>query len=217
MNRRTRLQVVKQLMAILFIAVISALGLVPAASAQTVTIASSKGLNTHISPGDTVQAGFQVTSGGANSGTVTVSVTGATGHISVGCPDGSTQSITINFPSVSVPVPAKNNAWFPSDNNTYQGKAIAPSNLCGGKGGLDKGAVFNINHGEKCDDNESKKHDGGCCQPVCFRVHRERDHEGDHSGGEWDDDDHSCKEEKRCSTAEEKDDCSCHDKEHDHH
>jgi hypothetical protein len=229
MKSRTRLQVVEQLIAILFIAVISALWLVPAASAQTVTIASSKGINTHIGPGDTVHAGFQVTSGGANSGAITVSVTGATGNISVGCPDGSTQTITINFPATSVPVPAKNNAWFPADNNTYQGTAIAPSNLCGGKGGLDKGAVFNINHGERCDNNNndnnnnnnnmSKKHGegGGCCEPVCFRVHRERDHEGDHSGGEWDDDEHSCKKEKHCSTAEEKDDCSCHDHEHDHH
>ena len=211
MNTRTRLQVVEQLIVILFIAVISAIWLVPAASAQTVTIASSKDMNTPILPGDTVQAGFQVASGDATSGAVTVSVTGATGRISVGCPDGSTQTITINFPSSSVQVPAKNNAWFPSADNTYQGKAIAPSNLCGGKGGLDKGAVFNINHGEKCDDNDSKKH-GGCCHPVCFRVHRERDHDGGHSGGEWDDDDHSCKQEKRCSTAEDKDDCSCHDK-----
>ena len=213
MNSRTRLQVVEQLIVVLFIAVISTVWFVPAASAQTVTITSSMGTNTPISPGDTVQAGFQVASGDATSGAVTVSVTGATGHISVGCPDGSTQTITINFPSTSVPVPANNSAWFPSDNNTYQGKAIAPSNLCGGKGGIDKGAVFSINHGEKCDDNDIKKH-GGCCHQMCFRVHRERDHDGGRSGGDWDDDDRSCKKEKRCATAEDKDDCSCKD---DHH
>src|ERR1700676_3122174 len=156
MNTRTRLQVVAQWIAILFTVVISTLWLAPAASAQTVTITSSMGINTPISPGDTVQAGFQVASGDATSGAVTVSVTGATGHISVGCPDGSTQTITINFPSSSVQVPAKNNAWFPSANNTYQGKAIAPSNLCGGKGGVEKGAVFNISHGEKCDNDDIK-------------------------------------------------------------
>lgn len=215
MNSRTRLQVVEQLIVVLFIAVISTLCLAPAGSAQTVTITSSMGINTPISPGDTVQAGFQVASGDATSGAVTVLVTGATGHISVGCPDGSTQTITINFPSSSVPVPANNSAWFPSANNTYQGKAIAPSNLCGGKGGIDKGAVFSFNHGEKCDDNDIKKH-GGCCHQMCFRVHRECDHGGGRFGGDWDDDDRSCKKEKRCATAEDRDDCSCKDKD-DHH
>jgi hypothetical protein len=215
MNTRTRLQAVEQLIVIPFIAVILALWLVPAASSQTVTIASSKDINMPISPGDTVLAGFQVASGDATSGAVTVSVTGATGHIAVGCPDGSTQTITINFPSTSVPVPANNSAWFPADNNTYQGKAIAPSNLCGGKAGIDKGAVFSINHGEKCDDNDIKKH-GGCCHQMCFRVHREREHDGGRSGGDWDDDDRSCKQEKHCATAVDKDDCSCHDKDDRH-
>ena len=212
MNTRTRFQVVERLIVTLFIAAISTLWLVPAASAQTVTIASSMDVNTPIGPGDTVQAGFQVTPGDAISGAITVSVTSAVGHISVGCPDGSTQTITINFPSSSVQLPAKNNAWFPSDNNTYQGKAIAPSNLCGGKGGLEKGAVFTINHGEKCDDNQSKTKKGGCCHPVCFRVHREREHNGGRSGGEWDDEDRSCKNEKHCSSEETKDGCSCREK-----
>jgi hypothetical protein len=215
MNTRTRFKVVEHLIVILFIAVISTLWLVPAASAQTVTIASSMDVNTPIAPGDAIQAGFQVTSGDAISGAITVSVTSAIGYISVACPDGSSQKITINFPSTSVPVPAKNNAWFPSASNTYQGKAIAPSNLCGGKGGVEKGAVFTINHGESCEDNKSKKSD--CCHTVCFRVHTEREHNGGHSGGSWDDDDRSCKKHKECSSAEDKDGCSCSDEKHDHH
>jgi len=132
MNTRTRSQVVAHVIVALFITLISTLWLVPAASAQAVTIASSMDNNTPIRPGDTVEAGFQVTAGDAQSGAMTTSVTSAIAHMSVSCPGGGSQTITINFPSQSVSVPAKNSGWYPSNANIYQGKGIAPSNLCGG-------------------------------------------------------------------------------------
>jgi hypothetical protein len=192
----------------------SMLWLAPAAGAQTVTIPSSLNNNEPVGPGDTVEAGFQVTTGDANSGATTVSVTGATAKVSILCPNGSSQTITIKFPTQSLSVPAKNNGWFPASDNTYQGTTTAPSNLCGGKQGHTNGIVFTATFGEKCDDDRSgDKHD--CCKPVCFRIHnRCRDSHGNDSGGSWDDDDRSCRQEKECMTTEKKGSCGCEDNDH---
>lgn len=188
----------------------SGLYLVPAASAQTVTLASSLDNNTPISPGDTIEAGFQVTTGSPYSGGRTVSLNSAIGQISISCPDGKSQTIPISFSSQSLSVPAKNSGWFPSDNNTYQGKAIAPYNLCGGKQGHYSGTVFTATYGQKCDGDGDK--DDRCCRPVCFRYHFACSHRGALSGGSWDNDDVSCKQEQKCISPSSKDECGCSDK-----
>ena len=200
-----RSKVVAHILVALFLAVIPTLWLVPAASAQTVTLASSLDNNTPIRAGDTIEAGFQVTTGDASSGGRTVSVTSALGQISVSCPDGKSQTIPISFSSQSLSVPAKNGGWFPSNDNTYQGKAIAPSNLCGGKQGHYSGTVFTATYGQKCDGDG----DDRCCRPVCFRYHFACNHQGGVSGGSWDNDDVSCKQTKKCISADSKDDCGC--------
>jgi hypothetical protein len=221
MKSRTRLQFTTNVIVALFIASVLTMWLAPAASAQTVTIPSSMDNNEPIGPGDTVEAGFQITTGDSNSGATTVSVTGAIAHIAVRCPNGSSQTITINFPSQSLSVPNNNKGWFPPSDNTYQGKTTAPSNLCGGKQGRTNGTVFTATFGEKCDDRSGDNRDRSgdnhpCCQPVCFRFHdRFHDsHKGSDSGGSWDDDDRSCKQEKECMTTEKRGTCGCEDEEH---
>jgi hypothetical protein len=208
MNNRTRTKVVTRLIVTLFIAVISAACLVPAANAQTLTIASSNDFNTPIWSGDVVQAGFQLALSDGQSPASTISVPSAIGLITVNCPDGKSQTITLNFSVQSISVPAKNAGWFPGGQNTYQAQATAPPNLCKGKQGFYHGCIFTLTYSQKCD-RDGDKDDSSCCHPVCCHFHFGCLHFGSLFGGDWDDANRSCSQPPTCVSGQNKNGCSC--------
>ena len=112
----------------LLIASVSALWLTPAASAQSVIMAAPTTGNLTVSPGDTIEAGFEVAIAQNSHSTDTVSVTSAVVRVSVNCPNGNSQTISINIPSKSISVPADSGQWS-SGGSVYHGQTTAPSTL----------------------------------------------------------------------------------------
>jgi hypothetical protein len=188
-------------------AVLSTLWLAPSAKAQTVTMPSSMNNNSPIYPGDTFQVGFQVEIADDTSGGTTVSVTGASAQVSVSCPSGNNQTLTVNIPAQSVYLSGYQSGWSPSS-NTYQGQITAPSSLCGGQQGRINGIVFTATYGQKCD-GDNDRDDQECCHIICFRFRDQCDHHGQLWGGSWDDDDETCKQQKQCISSQQRNHCNC--------
>jgi hypothetical protein len=183
----------------LLVASISVLWLTPPASAQSVVIAGPTG-NLTVSPGDTIEAGYEVAIGQSFHPEDTVSMTNAVVRVSVNCPDGSSQTITINLGPQPVTVTADANAWFPSD-TTFQGQTIVPSTQCGGKQGTTKGATFMAKFGHGCHRLRKDESDKDCRDDDhCFRFHiRDHNNGGDRDGGFSDRD---CEKHKECESPE---------------
>lgn len=76
----------------------------------------------------------------------TVTVSSGLAQMSVICPDGSAQTLSITFPEQSYTVGVNDPSWYPSDQSSslvYQGATMAPAILCGGKPGYaPNGATF---------------------------------------------------------------------------
>jgi hypothetical protein len=195
----------------LLVASISALWLTPAASAQSIVLAGRTG-NLTVSPGDTIEAGYEVAIGKSFHPEDTVSVTSAVVRVSVSCPNGSSQTITINIGSQSVSVPADVHAWSPGD-SIYQGQTKAPSTLCGGQQGRTNGATFMASYGHSCHlrayetDHDCRDND------HCFRFHIRCHHSGGDRDGGFSDS--HCENHEECEspeTRDEREDCKDKDK-----
>jgi hypothetical protein len=204
MNDRTTFPVNARVIVALLVTSVSALWLAPSSKADSLTMTVPTN-NLTVSPGDTIAAGYQVAISKPRHATDTVSMTGVV-RISVSCPNGRSESISISLASQSITVPADGNGWYPG-NTAYQGQITAPSNLCGGRPGKTNGATFTETHGHSChkrsNDNEDCHHD------HCFRFHiRDRhnggDHDGDFSNRDCDNDEHEC---ESPDTREKRDDC----------
>ena len=211
MNDRTIFPVNARVIVVaLFVASISAFWLAPTSNAQSLMMTGST-RNLTVSPGDTIEAGYEVAIPKSPHATDTVAMTNAVVRVSVSCPNGSSQTITINLGSQSVTVPADGNDWSPGN---YQGQTNAPSTLCGGHPGKTNGATLMGTYGHSCHNREHGSGDD-CHHDHCFRFHiRDHhngdDHEGDFSDKHCDNDEHECESpEKR----EHRDDC----KDRDHH
>ena len=191
---------------VLLVASISALWLAPAASAQSVVMAGPTG-NLTVSPGDTIEAGYEVAVGQSFHPEDTVSVTSAVVRVSVNCTNGGSQTITINIGSQPVSVTADTTAWSPSD-STYQGQTMVPSTLCGGKQGTANGATFTATFGHSCHLRKDESHKDCDDEDHCFRFHiRDHNNGGDRDGGFSDRD---CEKHKECEspdTSDERKNC----------
>lgn len=121
------------------------------AYATTLTVSGSMEGNLPVSPGDTLLAGYDFTIPGGPPTTDTVTVGGGTVSITVNCPNGSTEPLTIALPTQSYTVPAGDGGdWFPSGDQSsslvYQGSITVPSSSCGGvQGHAPQGATFSAN------------------------------------------------------------------------
>lgn len=215
MNRRKTFPFDVRVIVALFVASVLALWLAPASNAQSLTMTGSTS-NLTVSPGDTIAAGYEVTISKSRHATDTVSMTSGVVRVSVSCPNGSSQTITINLGSQSVTVPADGNGWSPSD-STYQGQTKAPSTLCGGHPGKTNGATFMGTFGHSCHKREHES-DEDCHHDHCFRFHIRDHHDGDHNDGgdhegefsdkHCDDDEHECESPEK---GEHRDDCKDRD------
>jgi hypothetical protein len=189
MNPRKQSRFNESVIVALFISSILALYLVPAASAQgTVVIAGSVD-KVPLRPGDAIQLGYEVAITDPDSTSTTVSVTNMVMQLSVGCPDGSSQTITINAPAQSFDVPPNPSSWVPSNST----QATAPPTLCGGKAGVESAVTFSANLATTCHANSAQ----GCCHNPCVRVHHKH-------GGETvpPPSSESCKPAKQCTSAQ---------------
>jgi hypothetical protein len=212
MKARTTFPFDARLIVALLVASVSALWLTPAASAQSVTLAGPTG-NLTVSPGDTIEAGYEVAVGQSFHPQDTVSLTSAVVRVSVNCTNGGSETITINIGSQPVSVTADSNAWSPSD-STYQGQTKVPSTLCGGKQGTTNGATFTTTFGHSCHlrKEESKKDCDN--DDHCFRFHIRRDHNGDDRDGGFSD--KHCEKHEECESPETSDEHKdCKDKKKD--
>jgi hypothetical protein len=202
MNARTTFPLDARVIVALFIASLLALWLAPATSAQSVIMAGSTSKIT-VNPGDTIEAGYEVAIAKAPHPADTVSVTNAVVRVSVNCPNGSSQTLNINLASQSVLVPADSNDWSPGG-SVYQGRARAPSNLCGGQQGSTNGATFMATFGHEC-------HQGNkdCCHEHCFRFHVRCYHNGNDHEGEMSDRHCEGKEDRECESPEKREHREC--------
>jgi hypothetical protein len=200
MNARERATLDVRLIISLIIVLIAAHCGAPAASAQTAIIAGSMNSNLPVRPGDTIRVGYEVSlaDASASSTATTISVTSAVVLVSVTCPKGASQTITINIPAQSFSVTANTSNWS-SSANAYQGQTRAPSNLCGGLGGTTNGATFTATSSVGCHANSEE----GCCHNVCFRFHCQYQDQG----GSFSD--RSCKPEKQCESPEKREHGPC--------
>ncbi len=115
------------------------------------TISGSMEGNLAINPGDTVKAGYNFTIPGSHPANIITAISGNV-TLPVSCPNGSTQTLTIDLPRQSYNVAQNDNRWFPSGNQSsslvYQGSVTAPTTLCGGvQGHAPKGATFVMQFG----------------------------------------------------------------------
>jgi hypothetical protein len=203
MNDRTIFPVNARLIVALFVASVSALWLAPASSAQSLTMTGPTS-NLTVNPGDTIEAGYEVAISKSPHATDTVSMTNAVVRVSVSCPNGSSESITINLGSQSVTVPADGNGWSPGN---YQGTK-APSTLCGGHPGKTNGATLMGTYGHSCHKRGDESNDD-CHRDHCFRFHVRNHHNGDDEEGDFsdkhcDNDEHECESPEK---HEHRDDC----------
>jgi hypothetical protein len=191
MKVRKQFQFVARVIPALLIASISALWLVPPASAQGTAVISGTVDRHHISPGDVLHLGYEVAITDTDPTPTTVSVTNTIMQLSVSCPNGASQTITINAPTQSFLVRANTTSWFPSA-DTYEGQARAPSTLCGGKGGTESAVTFTTKYAYSCKSNSN----GGCCHNVCFQMHHKHNQENPCSFVK------SCHPSKQCTSPE---------------
>jgi len=193
MNSRTTLVLHARVTLGLFIVLIAAYCIAPSARAQTVMIAGSMDSNLPVRPGDTIASGYQVSlaDATASSTATTISMTNAAVLVSIKCPNGKSETITVNLSPNSLSVPANSSNWSSSATG-YQGQKKAPSNLCGGQQGTTNGATFTATSAVSCHANSEQ----GCCHNVCFRFHDKfNDRGGTFSNM-------SCKPEKQCESPE---------------
>jgi hypothetical protein len=190
----------------LLVTSVSALCLTPAASAQSIVMAGPTG-NLTVSPGDTIEAGYEVAVVQSFHPTDKVSVTNAVVRVSVNCPNRSSQTITINIGSQPVSVTADTATWSPSD-NTFQGQTMVPSTLCGGQQGTTNGAIFMASYGHSCQ-LRSYESDRDCRDnDHCFRFHIRCHHKGGDRDGIFSD--RHCENHQECEspeTRDEREDC----------
>jgi hypothetical protein len=125
-----------------------------------------------IYPGDTIDLGYEVSISDPDTTPTTVSLTSTTMQLSVACPNGSSQTITINPGAGSFLMPGSFSGYLPSE-NTYEGSVTAPSNLCGGKPGRENGAQWFFNYGVTCHKDSNRP----CCHKVCFQFHHRHHHQ----------------------------------------
>jgi hypothetical protein len=191
MNARNHFQFGGRLIVALLIASISALCLAPPGSAQVTVVIPGALHSGTIHPGDTLSLAYQVSITNPNTISAKVSVTNPMMQVSVRCPDGSSQTITVNAPAQSLSMPANNSSWFPSV-ATYQAKAIVPSTLCGGQGGVETAVTFTATSKMHCDVFSVQ----GCCHRVCHRFHHKHNDEAPEPDNE------DCKEERECESGQ---------------
>jgi hypothetical protein len=199
MKDRTTLQFDTRVVIALLFAL--ALWLTPAASAQSVVMAGPAG-NFTVSPGDTIEAGYEVAIGRGFHPSDTVSVTNAVVQVSVNCPNGSSQTITVNIGSQPVTVEADSNAWSPSD-STYQGQTKVSSTLCGGTQGRTSGATFMATFGHSCKIRKDESEKDCRDNDHCFRFHIRGHHNGDDRDGGFGD--RHCEKHEECESPETRD------------
>src|SRR6267143_2569392 len=195
MNSRERLFFNRRVVVTLLIAAIAAFCLAPPANTQDswVIPGAVDGLTVH--PGDIISLGYEVAITDINPVPITIAVTNPTMLLSVRCPNGSSETITINAPVQSFLVPANVNSWFPLD-TIYEGATTVPSTLCGGQGGVETGVTFLGNCTKTCKTTNSTQ---GCCHTECNRMrhkHHEKESGAEHES-EWRE---SCKPEKECES-----------------
>jgi hypothetical protein len=193
MNSRTTLVLHARVTLGLFIVLIGAYCIAPSARAQTVMIAGSMDSNLPVRPGDIIASGYQVSLAdtSASSTATTVSVTNAVVLVSIKCPTGKSETITVNLSPRSFSVPANSSNWSASATD-YQGQTKAPSSLCGGQQGTTNGATFTATSAVSCHANSAQ----GCCHNVCFRFHDKFNNRGGTFSNT------SCKPEKQCESPE---------------
>ena len=129
-----------------------------------VTITGSMEGTTQIQPGDTVQAGYNLTMPGLNSA-ATVTMLDATVYLPVSCTIGGTNvgDIAIDLASGPYSFNGSSTGWLPAkgaDNaSTFEGSTFAP-NLCNGQTMYNQGAVFSseVNSTDTSDQVEVEFH-----------------------------------------------------------
>src|SRR5438445_13064085 len=171
--------------------------LAPPASTQGTVVIPGVVINgPTIHPGDIISLGYEVAITDTNPVPITIAVTNPTMQLSVTCPNGSSETITVNAPAQSFLIPANINTWFPSD-TTYEGATTAPPTLCGGQGGVETAVTFTSTSTMTCNANSAQ----GCCHTMCGRMHH-KDHESatgaEHESGFA----QSCKPVKQCTSAQ---------------
>lgn len=183
MNEKKQFPMVMRVILAVFIASVSALWLAPNARAQSVALTSTTDSGDAISPGDIVEVGYEVSINDSVPSPIatTISVTNAVGQIMVGCPNGSSQTLTVNLTAQSYSVPANTATWASSD-TVFLGSVTAPSNLCGGNQGTETSANFTANWGFSCQHNSPQE---GCCHNVCIRFHHRHHHHGQEYVGQF--------------------------------
>jgi len=160
----------------LLIASIPAFWLTPSANAQGTVVVPGVVDGVTVSPGDTIELGYEISIADPDNTPTTVSVTGATFQLIVACANGGSQTITINPAAQSFVIPGSSSAYFPSD-TTFEGSTTAPSNLCGGQGGTESAVTLTANYGFTCHRNYQNSREP-CCHKICFRHHHRHHHQG---------------------------------------
>jgi hypothetical protein len=191
MNLRKQFRFVTPGHQALLIASILAFWLVPPASAQGTVVISGAVDNLHVSPNDILFFGYEVAVTDSDPTSTTVSVTNTTVQLSVSCPNGGSQIITLNVPTQSFMVPAHTTNWFPSD-NIYQGQTAMPPTLCGGKAGTETALTFKTNFTYTCKSGFGQD----CCHKVCFRMRHKHNRENPCSFRDY------CEPSKQCTSPE---------------
>jgi len=162
MNPRKQSRFNGSVIVTLFISLISALYLVPAASAQGTFSIPGAVDKLSVHPGDTISLAYAVAITDPNSIPVTVSEINTVLQLSVQCPNGSSQTITVNAPAQSLLIPANNSNYFPAAGV----KTTVPSTLCGGNAGVETAVTMTTTSTMTCNANSAQ----GCCHTMCTRF-----------------------------------------------
>ena len=163
MNPRKQSRFNGSVIVALFISLISTFYLMPAASAQgTVSIPGTVD-NLPVHPGDTISFTYAVSVTDPKTISVTVSEISTVVQLSVKCPNGSSQTITVNAPAQSLVIPANNRNWVPAAGPV---KMTVPSTLCGGNTGVETAVTFTTSSTTTCNANSAQ----GCCHTLCTRF-----------------------------------------------
>ncbi len=189
MNPRKQSRFNGSVIVALFISLISALYLVPAASAQGNVVIPGLLYNLPVHPGDTISLAYAVAITDPNSISVTVPEINTVMHLSVRCPNGSSQTITINAPNQSLMIPANNSNWVPGAGHA---QGTVPSTLCGGHAGVETAVTFTTNSTVTCNANSAQ----GCCHTLCTRFTHQNNNLPPPGFSQ------SCKPAKQCTSAQ---------------
>ena len=188
MNPRKQSRFNGSVIVALFISLISALYLVPPASAQGTVVIPGLLDNAPVHPGDTFSLIYQVAINDPNSISNTVSEINTVMQISVSCPNGSSQTITVNAPAQSLVIPANNRNWVPAAG----AQTTVPSTLCGGNTGVETAVTFTTNSTVTCNANSAQ----GCCHTLCTRFTHQNNNLPPPGFSQ------SCKPAKQCTSAQ---------------